>query len=306
MDRIKVLVAGSANITGLNIIRSLKDYADLVGYDMSNINAADMFCRNHVFPRTTDPDYLKRVCDLIDSEKIFAIIPSNDHDARALLNMKGDLIERGVHLNADYPYALHCLDKRKTSEIFNDHSIPTPEILKRDSKLPFVVRKETVGGSKKFTYIVKNEDDKSSISENDWASAVITRYHPGEEYTIDVVSDSNSRVMSIVPRLRREVRAGMVHFAEVVNNQDVIAETKKIVSSLKLTGINCMQCIYDDNGCHFFEINPRPGSGMDLSTNAGVNMPQMWLRSIMGERVEYLEPDWGMKLVRYFDGYFFK
>ena len=306
MDRVKVLVAGSANITGLNTIRSLKDHVDLVGYDMTNVNAADMFCENYVFPRTTDPEYRKKVLKLIDDEGIFSIIPSNDHDARALLGMRDEIIERGVHLNADYPHAIDCLDKRRTSDIFRQCGILTPEILDRSSSLPIVVRKETVGGSKKFTHIIRTEDERDRIADHDWMCSVVTRYHSGDEYTIDVIADDNSRVMSIVPRLRREVRSGMVHFAEVVNNHDVIAETRKIVSSLGLTGINCMQCIYDDNGCHFFEINPRPGSGMDLSTNAGVNMPLMWLRSLMGERIDYCEPDWGMKLIRYFDGYFFK
>ncbi len=306
MKREKILIAGSANIAGLNVIRAIKDSMDVVGYDLASENSADMFCKNYVMPRTTDPLYASHVCELIDREGVFAIIASNDHDARALLGMRDKLVAKSVYLNADYENAILCLDKRRTSKIFNDNGIPTPEVLNRHSSLPLVVRKETVGGSKKFTHIVTSERDRKEISDADWRDSVVTRFLPGEEYTVDVVSDSSSRVLSIVPRLRREVRAGMVHFAEVVNNVEVINETKKIVSSLGLTGINCMQCIYNEDGCHFFEINPRPGSGMDLSTNSGVNMPLMWIRSLQGHQDTYREPEWGMKMIRYFDGYFFK
>ncbi len=302
----KVLIAGSGNITGLNVIRSLQGFVEIVGYDMSPHNASNMLCRNFTIPRTTSPDYRNKVLDIVEREKIFAIIPSNDHDVRALLGMSRDLKKMGVYLNADYDLAIDCLDKRKTSKMFEMNGIKTPDVLNRESSAPLVVRKETVGGTKKFVHIVTTDEEKSLISESDWDNAITTRLVQGEEYTVDVVSNSKSEVLSIVPRLRHEVRAGMVHFAEVVRNEDVILETKKIVSALSLTGVNCIQCIHNEEGCYFFEINPRPGSGMDLSTNAGVNMPLMWLKSLEDHSVEYVEPEWGLKMLRYFDGYFFK
>jgi len=302
----KVLVAGSGNITGLNVIRSLKDFVEVVGYDMATQNASDMFCKNITVPRTTDPLYHSKILEIVEKENVFAIIPSNDHDARSLLSISKDLRDRGVYLNADYDVAVDCLDKKKTAQIFERNGIKTPKILSRTDSVPLVVRKETVGGTKKFVHIIEDESDKSLISESDWENAIVTRMLKGEEYTIDVVCSSQSETFSIVPRLRREVRSGMVHFAEIVKNEEVISDTLRIVSSLSLTGINCIQCIYDGDGCHFFEINPRPGSGMDLSTNAGVNMPLMWIRSLIGEKVQYTEPDWGLKMLRYFDGYFFK
>ena len=39
---------------------------------------------------------------------------------------------------------------------------------------------------------------------------------------------------------------------------------------------------------------------------AGVNMPALWVRLAQGERVHPCEPEWGLKLVRTYDGYFFK
>lgn len=304
----RVMIAGSANITGLNMIRGLQSDEALyvIGYDCTSANAANKYCKNYVVPRTTDPRYESSIKELIWHHNIDAIIASNDHDVRALAGMKLD-----IPVNAICPNTLNCLDKRKTSELFTQHGIITPDILKLsdceyEELYPYVIRREHVGGTKKFTHIVKSQIDESTLSPYVWNDSIVTRFIEGDEYTIDILCDRYSNPVSVVPRLRREVRAGAVHLGELVKHDQVIEESANLARKLKLTGMTCVQCIVANDRCYFFEVNPRPGSGIDLTIHGGVNMPLLWLDLINGMTPKIPTPDWGLKLVRYQDGYFFK
>ena len=86
-----------------------------------------------------------------------------------------------------------------------------------------------------------------------------------------------------------------------------MADAAHAARALRLVGINCLQCILDDQGrTWFFEVNPRPGSGMDLTTQGGVNMPKLWLDVLDGRKPVVPEPDWGLQMVRYAAARFFR
>jgi carbamoyl-phosphate synthase large subunit len=307
-----VLVAGSGNITGLNVIRALYgQVTSLIGCDYcsADANPSNMWCKNYRVARTSSQQYTYDIFNLIEDHGVKAIIASNDHDVRALMNVLSTLTASDVLLNGSSINTLKCLDKLATSRMFSDAEILTPKVYEREISMtvPFVIRKNLVGTGQKFSRIINTRTEQFQITEQMWRTSILTQYIEGEEYTIDVLCDLSSNVLSVVPRLRREVRAGIVHFGEVIENQTVIQRTTELASRLKLTGINCVQCIYTkDDECYFFEVNPRPGSGLDLTTHAGVNMPLAWLDIISEKSPAISEPDWGLKMVRYHDGYFFK
>lgn len=308
----RVLIAGSGNITGLNVARALTRFdiknMTLAGYDFTPHNPTNKLCRNYVVPKCADPEYPSVILKLVKSFEATTIIASNDHDVRALIEMKSRLDEVGVKLNAINPLTSLWLDKKLTSDFFVLNKIETPAQI-NDHRPPFVVRKARVGERQKYTRIIKSFLQRSE--QECWLDevadeSIITEFIDGIEYTIDVFCDMSSNPIAIVPRRRREVRAGIVHFGEVENNELVISESRRVAQLARLTGINCLQCIVSDGKCYFFEINPRPGSGLDLTTEAGVNMPLMWLDMLEGKDVSSPVPDWGLKMVRYHDGYFFK
>ena len=63
--------------------------------------------------------------------------------------------------------------------------------------------------------------------------------------------------------------------------------------------------ISDGENYNFIEINPRPGSGIDLSIHSGVNMPLLWIKDTLGEEYQVSEARWGMQMKRYFSGYYY-
>jgi predicted ATP-grasp superfamily ATP-dependent carboligase len=233
------------------------------------------------------------------------IIASNDHEVRALAMCAEKFKRCGVTINAMTSNVLSYLDKLETSNLFSAAGVPTPKVLTAvNPPLPYVVRKRLVGSGRKYTHIVRTVDEENVLSFFPDAS-IITECLSGDEYTVDVLAHQGFMVAA-VPRLRREVRNGMVHFGEVVKDYKVLNWTQHMVGQLKFDGIYCVQCIKNKDGCFFFEVNPRPGSGIDLSTAAGVNMPLLWLMSQEGNKFSAPEPVWGTKMVRYSSGYYFR
>jgi carbamoyl-phosphate synthase large subunit len=169
-----------------------------------------------------------------------------------------------------------------------------------------VVRKRRMGHGAKFVHILRSSEDRSAVAHFDETAVIATEFLEGEEFTVDILSDLEGNVLAVLPRLRRMVRHGIVHFAELVQDPLVIDTASVLATKLGLTGINCVQCIRTASTCDYFEVNPRPGSGIDLSVAAGVNLPALWVRLVHGEPVRVSEPNWGLKLIRTYDGYFFK
>ena len=59
-------------------------------------------------------------------------------------------------------------------------------------------------------------DDVKSI-EFEWDD-IYSEYLPGREYTIDVLCDLNSQVLTVVPRIRLETKAGISTKGQLIHN----------------------------------------------------------------------------------------
>jgi carbamoyl-phosphate synthase large subunit len=304
-----ILVAGTNNITGLNIIKSLLVCKENIVYgsDFAELNVANKYCCNFVVPRANESNYIDELLKLVEDNAIRFIIPSNDHDLRILCENIDLLDSKGVTLNGFGLNTLRFLDKYETGLLFRNNDIRTPrEFQEFEIELPVVVRKSQMGSGSKYVEYLHSNADLLNFKRCEASDPIFTEYIDGEEFTIDLVCDDNSKAYGIVPRLRKKVVNGMVHFAEIVRDEKIISATRDLALKLNLRGINCVQCIVNSDGCYFIEVNPRPGSGMDLSVNAGINLPQIWIDLISGKEHQMNEPIWGMKMLRHFDGYYFQ
>jgi carbamoyl-phosphate synthase large subunit len=302
-------VTGSGNVTGLNVVRALAADRgiDVVGCDIQPWNPADRYCRNYTVPLATHPDYLGQILEIVKMHQVTAVIPSNDHELRALATEADRLEVAGVRLNGRSQHQLAFLDKSVTTELFDSHGIATPRRVPLDgSILPMVVRNKRAGQGTKNVHIVRTGADREALGTLSPADLVATEYVAGDEFTVDILSDLDGKARAVVPRLRRIVRHGIVHFGEIVRDPTVIQSATVLAERLRLTGVNCAQCIRQGERCEYFEVNPRPGSGIDLTVAGGINMPALWVRLAHGQTVEVSEPAWGLKLIRTYDGYFFR
>lgn len=302
-----VLVAGSGNVTGMNIIRALirNQEINVFGCDFEVDNPSVQWCETFEVPKCASDNYPNKILEIVQNKTITHIIASNDHDVRALTNMvlKYDMMPV---LNGFSKNTLACLDKRDTIKLFDMARVHTPCQVFDRRDYPYVLRKEEMGDNKKFVHIIKSDDDRKNIPEEHFINGIMTRYVKGIEYTVDVLCDSNSEVLSAVPRRRISVIGGMVHHAKIEEEKNLIDLCKIISKSVELVGMNCIQCIVDGDNYNFIEINPRPGSGIDLTIAGGINMPILWIRQTLGEKVSVPSPMWNLQMKRYYSGYYYK
>lgn len=301
-----ILVAGSGNTTGMNVITALRDFYPVVGCDFNTSNPANLLCKNHVVPKAASKDYPSAIIELVKKEGITHIIASNDHDLRAMANMNDMLVALGVKFNGFTQNILKFLDKDDTYQLFVENNVLTPKTYDTDPQIPFVLRKCKMGDECKFVHIIKSEEDFNDVPQWNKDNGIYSEYIEGEEYTVDVLCDEKANAVSVTPRLRVEVRDGMVWHGKVVYDAKLIATVQDVCKRVNIVGMACLQCIKQGEKYYFIEINPRPGSGIDLSIAAGNNLPLMWVKQSIGEAITPTEPDWNLELLRYYKGYYFK
>ena len=113
----------------------------------------------------------------------------------------------------------------------------------------------------------------------------------GEEFTVDVFCDFNSKPITIVPRRRLAVRSGEILKGKTIRDYSIIKASIDLVEKLKPFGHITLQCIKNENGIYFIEINPRFGGGAPMSIVAGANSIENLIKLKKGEKLSYNE-DW--------------
>ena len=98
----------------------------------------------------------------------------------------------------------------------------------------------------------------------------------GTEFTVDVLSDFNAQVLSIVPRERLVIRAGVSDKGVTRRNADVIAFAKEVAEKLQIVGPANIQCKCDGQDISLIEVNPRFSGGIPLTIASGADFAT-WL-----------------------------
>ena len=159
--------------------------------------------------------------------------------------------------------------------------------MKGNIKYPVFV-KPIDGSSSKNTFKVKNRRDLDNYL-NIVPNPMIQDFIEGEEYTVDVFLDFNSKVISIVPRLRMETRSGEISKGKIKKDFEIISEVKKLMMVLKPIGHITVQLMKTAQGIKFIEINPRFGGGAPMSIQSGADSCKNLYRLLLGEKLSYSE-----------------
>ncbi len=114
---------------------------------------------------------------------------------------------------------------------------------------------------------------------------VVQEYLDGPEFTIDVLCDFRHRPISIVPRERVVVRAGVIDRGRTVHDRTLIELAKSVTQALPFSGAINIQCRVVDGEPVVFEINPRFSGGIPLTIAAGADFPRYLVDLALGRPV---------------------
>ena len=301
-DNINVLILSAGRrVELINCFKRAKERLKLKGNiiaaDASELAPALYFADiNEIVPRISDGDaYIKAIVDICRNFKVSLVVPTIDTELLLLSERKEEIEATGAKvLISDKNVTKICRDKKNTQRFLEEHGFLAPHMLSpmelsNPSGLAYpLFIKPRDGSSSINAYQVHNEEELEvylKLIEN----PIVQEYIEGTEYTIDAFLDFESRLVTVVPRVRIATRSGEIAKGVIRKDRDIMEEVKKLMAALKPIGHITVQCKKTRKGIEFIEINPRFGGGAPMSIMAGADSCENLYRLLLGEELEYNE-----------------
>lgn len=319
-DPVAVLITGMGSTTAISVAKALRQQTELplrlIGTDIHRGAeiAGSTFCdRFHQVPTADDPEYPDAVLDICKQEEIRVLFPIIDAELAVVAREEARFRERGVlPWIARAETVAACNDKYRTYVFLERNGFPTartwlpeqlPDLEDRPA-FPLIVKPIDGVSSRDVLYVEDGSELSAALRRV--RSPVVQEYLRGTEYTVDVVTDQESRVLAVVPRERMQVKAGISYKARTVRAPRLIELAGEIARRLEMRGHCNIQCRIDGEQIRFFEINPRFSGTLPLTVAAGVNSPLILLKLALGIPLErdYFDFEPGVYMARYWEEVF--
>lgn len=280
----------------------------VIAADSNPFSASFYFADKHyILPPDSDSSFLKKVLDICMKESISLLVPTRDEELIIFSENKDVFEEKGVQVMVSSPATIStCQDKLKFFKFCQKNGIPCPKIynFKDVKKFPVFLNGRKSKASKN-AYKINNKKELDFYFKN-VKSPVIQEFVSWQEYTVDLFSDFNGRVISAVPRERTKVFGGESFVSKTVKNDKLVEESVKLAKKLKLFGHNTIQCFFNGKFVKFIEVNPRFGGAANLGIEAGANTPMFLVKLVKGEKLEPVIGEFkdGLVMLRYTKDYF--
>ncbi len=259
-------------------------------------------------PRISDPKYIETLIGIVEEEKISLVIPTIDTELKLLADCRANFEELGAKvLVPDSEVVRICRDKFASVEFFKEHGFDAPRTLDEsefdsyDGDYPLFIRPRD-GSSSVNAYKVNNMDELRFFTRY-VKSPIVQQFVTGDEYTVDVLTDFDGKIILAVPRRRIATRSGEILKGRVENNAFIVDTVKRLVTELGVVGqVTVQGFLTAENKFVLIEINARFGGGATMSIKAGADYCEKIYRLLRGDKLDfddgYVD---GMLIVRFDD-----
>lgn len=245
-------------------------------------------------PLMMDADFIEKFNQLLDEKSIDIVFPTHD-DVVAFFAENAEKIHAKV-MAPDKTTARICRDKALIYDTFKDADF-MPGIFKNINDYPVFI-KPRFGQGGVGAFLVNNSSDiPMDIKLNDY---VICEYLPGEEYSVDCLTDKDGKLVFVSPRSRGRMMAGICVSGEtkpVTPEIQNIADT--INNKLTFSGLWFFQIKKDTSGkWKLLEVAARCASTMCLTRVRGVNLPLLSVYVAQGLDITVMPNNYDIKMDR--------
>jgi len=261
----------------------------IVSTDADPLSAAFHLADSYAtLPPISDSQFFDRALEFIERERVTLIFPTSGFDILVYSRRKAELESRGVTVAmSDHPAMKNCIDKWRFYQLTREHfSLPRTTLDPQDGvQFPCFVKPIAGKGSRGIAVCHTEAELTDQMAARD--DLLIQAYLPGEEYSIDVLSDLTGKALVAVPRVRLATKEGISVKGRVVHDRQLEQACLDLADFLELKGPTCMQMRRDPNGePRFLEVNPRMGGGAIFTTLAGINFASLLVSLAAGESVQ--------------------
>jgi carbamoyl-phosphate synthase large subunit len=290
-----LITAGSRRVALVQAFRSalrtLGVRGSVVVTDVNPLSpAVHVADRAHRVPLSSAPGYLDRLQAICSVEGIRLVVPTIDDELPLFGAARERFATRGIEVACSSEgTSLLCDDKYATCVHLRAAGVAAarswrPSEIDDRMPLPAFV-KPRVGRGAVGAFAVRSRRELDFFLDY-VPDPVVQELLDGPEFTIDVLCDADGRPLSIVPRERVVIRAGVIDRGRTVGDASLVALAEQVCRAIAFRGPINIQCRMRGSVAVVFEINPRFSGGVPLTIAAGADFPRMLVELALGRRVE--------------------
>lgn len=307
----------------------------IIGCDLSSdILTNSLFVdKYYQVPRYTDSNYIDILLDICLKEKVDVFFPHISMELPYILKRKHEFEDIGVKVAisdndrlivANCKYNLYEFMKTKGLAVPRYFLVNSAETLRqRIGELGFPERpvcvKMTENSGSRGVRIVRSNFSKSEIFIHDKPSSInvsldemcniledckqmptiiAMEYLPGVEYTVDLLAD-HGKTLYIAGRRNTTSSMSIAQTSIVEKKETAYKLCEEIVRELNLDGNIGFDFMLDENDIPWLtDLNPRVTATIVLYAGAGLNLPYLRIKQLLGEELPHINVKYGTMLVR--------
>lgn len=249
-------------------------------------------------PRFTSGDFSKFIIDFIQNKGIDIVIPNIDKATVTLSEIAPALEQAGVFVVcSSQKVCEHMADKLLADEVFKQLGLPVPG----DSRYPLIAKPRGGSSSRGIVRFNSEEERDFWASRNQESDYIVQEFIKGTEYSLDAYVSKKGHTLGIVCRAREVVAEGEVMVSRTKHIPEAEEIAAKLLSWDHWHGPLTVQVMHDGKKAWILECNPRFGSGVPLSIEAGLDIPRWILCERLGLPLPKSPLDWrdGLCMTRY-------
>lgn len=291
MRKVNVLVTAASRRVPL--VRAFRNAVEKLGRgrvvttDMNPLSPALYFGHKHyIVPLTTDGYYIPVIESICDAEDVNLIVPTTDDELPVFGRSLSRFQRAGIEVAVSSEHtSLICNDRCETFLFCIANDIKTA-MTRLPADLDFgglrypVYVKPRYGRGGVNVFAVHNETQLRSFLDY-VPDAIVQDRLAGTEFTVDVLCDFRGRVISVVPRERLVIGAGVSDRGITRRHAEVMAFATDVAEKLQIIGPANIQCKWDGQQVTLIEVNPCFSEGIPLTIAAGADFPS-WLVQMRG------------------------
>ena len=231
-----------------------------------------------IVSRISDNDaYIESIISICRKCRINLVVPTIDTELILLSERKKEIEKKtgAKVLISDERVINICRNKTNTQIFLEEHDFGVPRMITdeeiQEGRVVYPVFIKPLDGSSSINAYRADTREELDAFREMIENYIIQDYMEGTEYTVDAFLDFDSRLISVVPRIRIATRSGEIAKGKIVRDQEIIDNVTKLLSILKPIGHITVQCMRTKKGIEYIEINPRFGGGAPMSIMAGAD-----------------------------------
>ncbi len=285
---------------GIGVAKSLKGH-NLIGlsYDANEPGIYQgIFEKIYLMPYPTlgYEEFKQRITYIKEKSNIEVAIPTLDAELPLYIKYQDEIDKLGIKTYLPSIECFEMRDKSKLPEFSKKLGVKHPKTVQITSLDDLILATKELGfpimvkGNYYKAYKAYNLDEAIEYYykiSNEWGFPLLAQQViSGVEINYVGLGDGKELIGGVGIKKLSTTELGKVWSAVSIDNKDLFEVSKKFVETIGWRGAFEFEAMSDGKDIYLIEINPRFPAWVHFATMLGINLPEMMVKLINGEKVE--------------------